>query len=88
MAWTGRGVYVAGGVALRTGPGLAARGAALTAARVAGGVGLAVAVPVAVGFGVSHLIAGKQGRMDYVDFMTGGVSPGAWWNAITLKSMR
>jgi hypothetical protein len=49
---------------------------------------LAVAAPVAAGYVASHLIAGEEGTDDFTDFITGGVSPSEYWDAITLKSMR
>ncbi len=83
------------GAILGRGPGLMGttlvRGGSMTAGRaaVAGGYTAAgVVAIVAAGYGVSHLIAGEEGTDDYTDFMTGKVSIGEWWDAVTLKDMR
>ncbi len=62
------------------------------AARAAGsmvvrGTG-AVVIPVALGYATSYAIGGKSGAADFHDFITGGVSPKQWWNAVTLKKLR
>lgn len=64
------------------------RGGTTTLGGVAGQAALAVGVPVAVGYGVSYAIAGKEGTSDFTDFLTGGVSPQEYYDAITLKSLR
>ncbi len=48
----------------------------------------AVTVPIAMGYVVSGAISGDKGRREYLHFLSGGVSPQEYWNAITLKSMR
>lgn len=74
--------------AVGTRAGLAVRSGAWGLARFGGMAALAVGAPVAIGYGASHLIAGKEGTDDFTDFITGGVSPSEWWDAISLKSMR
>ena len=59
-----------------------------TVAIAAGSAMLAVAVPLAVGYAASDMIAGQRGRTDYIEFLTGKVSPGQYWDAVTLGSMR
>ncbi len=57
----------------------------------AGGVlrgSTAIAVPIAAGYATSYAIGGKSGATDFHDYITGGVSPKEWWEAVTLKSMR
>lgn len=60
--------------------------------RAAGGFALrstgAIAGPVAAGYAISYGIAGKSGTSDFHDYITGGVSPKQWLDAVTLKSMR
>ena len=48
----------------------------------------AVAIPVLMGYGISHAIAGKKGRSDFHDFITGGVNPKEYWDAVSLKPLR
>ena len=84
----GRNVSWAASTAWRSRAGFAARSLAYRGAMAGGSAALAVAAPIAVGYAVSHAIAGKQGTSDFTDFLTGGVSPQEYWDAITLKSLR
>ncbi len=68
--------------------GIAARGAVVAAASGAGAAMLAAAVPLAAGYAASDMIAGQRGRTDYMEFITGKVSPRDYWDAVTLSSMR
>ena len=68
--------------------GLAARGALVGGASFAGSAMLAVAIPLAAGYAASDMIAGQRGRTDYIEFVTGKVSPQDYWDAVTLSSMR
>lgn len=87
------------GALLGRGPGLLGttlvRGGSLTMGRAAvlgGYTAAGVAAVVAAGYGASYLIGEKMGyedaTSDYTDFMTGKVSIGDWWDAVTLKDMR
>lgn len=87
------------GAILGRGPGFLGtsliRGGSMTFGRaaLAGGYTVAgVAAIVAAGYGVSYAIGEKMGYEDatddYTDFMTGKVSIGDWWDAVTLKSLR
>ena len=58
------------------------------ALRAAGSVALAALVPVAVGYAVSYAIDENTGVENFTDFITGGVSPKQYFNAVTLSSMR
>ncbi len=60
-------------------------GAAL---RAAGSVAAAIVVPVAVGYAVSYLIDENTGVENFTEFITGGVSPKQYFDAVTLSSMR
>jgi len=84
----GRNVSWASSSLWRSRAGFAARSLAYRGAMAGGSAALAVAAPVAVGYAISYGIAGKQGTSDFTDFLTGGVSPQEYWDAITLKSMR
>lgn len=72
------------------------RHAAWAGARAAGAAATpyvaAAIAPVAVGYGLSLAIGEAMdyddAGSDYIDFMTLGVSPSEWWNAVTLSSMR
>lgn len=72
----------------RSRAGFAARSLAYRGAMAGGSAALAVAAPVAAGYAISYGIAGERGTSDFTDFLTGGVSPQKYWDAITLKSMR
>ena len=84
----GRNVSWAASIAYRSRAGFAARSIAMRGAMAGGAATLAVAAPVAAGYALSYGIAGKSGASDFTDFITGGVSPSEYWDAITLKSMR
>ena len=88
LAYSTQGVYRGAAWSLGTRAGLAARGIGLAGLSFAASATAAVVGPALVGYGVSHLIAGDQGRDDYVDFLSGRVSPSDWWDAVTLQSMR
>ncbi len=51
-------------------------------------IAAAVAIPVIMGYGISHKIAGRKGTSDFTDFITGGVTPKEYWDAISLKPLR
>lgn len=87
------------GALLGRGPGLMGttlvRGGSMTLGRAAAMgayTGAAVAGIVAAGYGVSYVIGEEMGyedaTKDYTEFMTGKVSIGDWWDAVTLKSLR
>jgi uncharacterized protein YgiB involved in biofilm formation len=52
----------------------------------------AVTVPLVAGYGVSYMIGRKMdyddATSDYMDFVTGKVSPREWWRSVTLHGMR
>lgn len=64
------------------------RGGTMTLGTAAMQTVAAVAIPIAMGYGVSYKIAGKKGVSDFHDFITGGVSPKEYWDAISLKPLR
>jgi hypothetical protein len=84
------------GVLMRSGPGFwgttLVRGGTMTARAAAVQSTAAITIPLAVGYGVSYGIGRKMGysdaTSDYMDFVTGKVSPREWWRTVTLHSMR
>lgn len=62
-----------------------AGGAAL---RFAGAAAAAVLIPAAVGYAVSYAIDENEGVDNFTEFITGGVSPQQYFDAVTLRSMR
>lgn len=60
-------------------------GAAL---RFASTAAAAVLIPVAVGYAVSYAIDENEGVDNFTEFITGGVSPQQYYDAVTLQSMR
>lgn len=75
-----------------TTPGLALRSTAWGAVRFSGLALAAVATPVAIGYAASYAIGENTGYSDatndYLDFLSGGVSPSQYFDAVTLQSMR
>ena len=80
------------GAFLGRGPGLlgttVVRGGSMTAGTAAVQVAAAVAIPVAVGYAISYAIDENEGVENFTDFITGGVSPQQYIDAVTLSSMR
>lgn len=64
------------------------RGGTMTVGAAGAQAFAAAFVPLVVGYAASDMIAGQRGRTDYVDFITGQVSPRDYWDAVTLSSMR
>lgn len=71
------------------------RGGTMTVGTAAMQASAAVAIPIAMGYGVSHAIAGKKGTADYLDYMHSynpfsdrGITPQEYWDTITLKDLR
>lgn len=68
------------------------RGGTMTARAAAVQSTAAVLGPLAVGYGISYGIGAAMdyddATDDYLDFITGDVSPKQWWDSVTLSSMR
>lgn len=71
------------------------RGGTMTVGGAAAQASAAVAIPLIIGYGVSHAIAGDEGTEDYMDYLHSynpfterGITPKEYWDTVTLKSMR
>lgn len=71
------------------------RGGTMTVGAAAAQAAAAVAIPVILGYGVSHMIAGEEGTDDYMDYLHSynpmsdrGITPREYWDTVTLKSLR
>lgn len=68
------------------------RGGTMTARAAAVQTTAAIGAPLVAGYAISHVIGEAmdydRATSDYMDFITGDVSPGEWWDAVTLQSMR
>ena len=80
------------GAFLGRGPGFfgttVVRGGTMTVGSAAVQATAAVAIPVVVGYALSYAIDENEGVENFTDFITGGVSPSEYYDAVTLSSMR